>query len=264
MNKDVTRAQNWMALAMGNQKLATFDPNALEHERQMFLERAAIHPWNYVTGNDPLTGRQLVWTKDEKDRKNPVKPFPRKAYLRALFDIMLEFDFVIVEKCRQMIISTTCCQFITWESSFTEARRWLISRTIEKDSKEMLRDKVRFPWSQTPQWYQLARPMTKKPSHTAVMETTDSYIQAVSENVANRTARGGSASGFLLDEAAFQDNSRDIVVAAAPMTARILMVSTPSLRPGGRFMKKKIDQAYSFGTVIDVERLMSKWDGKVG
>jgi hypothetical protein len=152
---------------------------------------------------------------------------------------------------------------ILHESMAVDARRWLISRTIEKDAMELIRDKIRAPWSLSPEWFKAAVPISEAPMGLVHVENTDSYVQAVSENVANRSARGGTASGFLLDEAAFQDQSRDIITAAAPMTSRILMISTPSLRPGGRFMHKKI-VASRQGYELDMDKLMAHWEGRKG
>jgi hypothetical protein len=207
-----------------------------------------------------VSGNPLIWTRDEKDKKCQVKPFPDKAYLHAIVETLNEHPFVIIEKCRQMIISTVTCLFILHETSAVDARRWLISRTIEKDSQELIRDKIRAPHSYAPKWYRDFAPITDAPQGLVTALKTRSYI-----HVAFSSARGGTASGFLLDEAAFQDSSRDIVAAAAPMSARILMISTPSLRPGGRFMKKKIDQAKEMGGhSIDLDKLVARWGDKSG
>jgi hypothetical protein len=253
------------SLILGNPNLV-LKKDALDDDRQGLMDRI-MKPgrcWDWLTSKDPVTGKQLIWTRDEKDKERPTKPFPNLAYLRAIIELFEEFKFCIIEKARQMIISTTCCLFISHEAQTVDARRWLISRTIEKDAKELIRDKVRAPWYLSPKWYQEASPISEAPMELVHAKNTDSYIQAVSENVANRSARGGTASGFLLDEAAFQDQSRDIVTAAAPMAARILMVSTPSMRPGGRFMHKKIKQAREGGKEIDIDRLIGHWGDRKG
>jgi hypothetical protein len=54
-----------------------------------------------------------------------------------------------------------------------------------------------------------------------------------------------TASGFFLDEAAFQDQCREIWAAVMPMAKKLIAVTTPSLLPGGIFLAKKFEEAES-------------------
>jgi hypothetical protein len=199
---------------------------------------------------DPLTGLPLITTKDELDKRAPFKGFPDKEYLRNLIDCYYTERDVMVEKSRQMIISTATCLYILWETLFLQGRRWLISKTKEQDGIELIRDKIRGPWARAPEWFKAKHPITPGPQRQVYAKKSDSYITAVTENVANRTARGGTASGFFLDEAAFQQYTRDIYAAARPMADKIIMVSTPSMGPGGIFMRGMLEQSTG-GTLME-------------
>lgn len=205
-------------------------------------EEMAKDPWKFVTAVDPLTKRSLIWTRDES-HPDGFRPFPKKRYLERFYEVMHNEQWVFVEKSRQMIVSTACCLYICWDCIYHNARRWLVSRSKEEDAIELLRDKIRAPWGQMPEWYQQLHPLSQAPLKMIRVTPTESYIQAVTENVANRTARGGTATGLLLDEAAFQDAAREIYTAAAPMAQKIFVVTTPSLGLGGAFVRAKIEEA---------------------
>jgi hypothetical protein len=216
-----------------------------EIHRRESVRHWADHPWNFLSGTNPDTGKPLLWTRDEKeeDERLSVKPFPsEKDYLRAFVG---ELDSwrggLFVPKSRQMIISTTCCCVILHDMMFHQARRNILSKVTEKGAQELLRDKVRFPWKQLPLWLRQERPLTPRPQGMAACTSTSSYLLAVSENAAAGECRGGSAGIVLLDEACFQDNTPEIFEAAKPMAQRIWVVSSPQIGSrGGRWMKAQV------------------------
>lgn len=216
-----------------------------------------------LTARDPLTGEAVINTRDERDPKQGIKPFPRFSYLKALTELYEEHRVIIVEKSRQMIVSTVSCLFLMWHSLTVDVRRWLISKNIEQDAKKLIQDKIRFPWSHSPEWFQTLYPMSPQPQGEVECYNTQSFIQAVSENAWRTATRGTTASGFLLDEAAFQDNSRDIFAAAGPMAEKIILVSTPSMSLGGRFMFELIRSADG-GKEINIDKLVGRYSKKSG
>jgi hypothetical protein len=62
---------------------------------------------------------------------------------------------------------------------------------------------------------------------------TNSVILAGAENVAIRAARGGTATGFGLDEGAFMDQFAIAWAAAAPMCGKIIALTTPNIGTRG-------------------------------
>jgi len=189
-------------------------------------------------------GEPIYWTKDEKDKVTPVKPFPLKwEFLYHFVDILHTEDVVIVQKSRQQYITTVSLGVMFWDCLFTEARRWLISKITEEDAIELLRDKIRFPYGRLPLWFRKLYPATDTPSNRMDFLGTESYIRAVAENAAIGDMRGGTASGVLVDEAAFQRAYKEIWGAAMPMAARLWAVSTPNIgNPGARWMKAQVDE----------------------
>ena len=193
-----------------------------------------------MTGIDPLTNDPLVWTRDEKDKLEPVKRFPaEKEYLFWVVDGLMRERLVIIQKSRQMFASSLICLYMLWECLFVDARRWLLSKVTEDDAKEILRDKIRYPYSQLPGWFREMYPASDTPEARIDFGHTASYIEAVAENVANREARGGTGSVFV-DEAAYQREYSKIWQAALPMAAQIVVVSTPEVgNPGARFLRRQ-------------------------
>jgi hypothetical protein len=212
--------------------------------QEQTLTHWASHPWNFLTGQNE-DGTPIYWTKDEKDPIDPIKPFPVQWEFLYHFVHMLHTEpMVITQKSRQQYITTVSLGVMFWDCLFTDARRWLISKITEEDAVELLRDKIRYPYSRLPAWFRRLYPASPTPTDRMDFSGTSSYIRAVAENAAIGDMRGGTASGVLVDEAAFQREYKKIWGAATPMAARIWAVSTPEIgNPGARFMKAQIDES---------------------
>lgn len=231
-------AEALVALASGQSLGFALDPARAAVEAEMMAD-----PWAFMTAVDPLTGRPMLWTRDER-HPDGYRPFPGHLdYVRNMVDVLHKERMVYIEKARQMIVSTTICLFTMWNCIASPARSWIISRSIEKDSIALIRDKIRAPYSRFPSWFKERHPISPSPQGLVRVYGQESYIQAANEAVAKRSARGGTNTGMLLDEAAFQDQARDIVAAIGPATEKLFIVSTPSLGLGGRWMYKKVVEA---------------------
>ncbi|MFQ5473971.1 MAG: hypothetical protein ACE5FA_13965, partial [Dehalococcoidia bacterium] len=125
---------------------------------------------------------------------------------------------------------------------FNFGRIWLLSKNTEEEAKQVLEDKVRFPWSQTPDWFQKEAPITYKPALKALFPRTRSYILAVGENVADAEARGTTASGIIIDEAARQQKFGAILQACLPMATKVIALTTAEIgNPGARLYKSLLE-----------------------
>jgi len=215
------------------------------------------HPWHWLSGVDPSTtsvpwqdgrvyekGVPLIWTTDEKDAREPIKPFPMdKPYLKCIVDELYTHKFLMVEKCRQMMMSWTALLVIDWECRFRPNRRWLLSKTTEEEGIIMLEEKVRAIQDRLPEWVQTALPQSTKPQHIVKYGSTKSTFRAVTTNAAARACRGGTASGVFVDEAPVQETFNEIVVASLPMTGRLWCVGTPMTgNPGAAAYKMYLSE----------------------
>lgn len=218
--------------------------------RKKLLQRWKSDPAAWLFGKDPTTtqgpdgshwphGVPLIWTTDERDPKSPIKPLPDKPYLRALVEEIQQNQFVLIEKCRQMMASWTILLLMDWEGRTMPSRRMLLSKTTEDEGCEMLTDKVEAIQERLPPWVQAAWPQVHSPRNRVYYPGTRSYLRAVQENAAIRACRGGTASLIFVDEGAFQEKFDDIIAASLPMAAKLVACTTPNLgNPGAEAYKQ--------------------------
>lgn len=212
---------------------------AVEDKRKLLIEWWRKDPWNYLTGEDleereimpgsKVYGRELIWTSAENDPKAPLKPFPRKEYLRRYVRCLHCEKEVLVDKARQMYCTTCTLLYIMWDCQFGFNRRWVWTKNTQTESEHHLRDKVRKVYERLPQWVKHELPMKPEPMSEIYFPKTNSYIIAGAENVADREARGGTATGFGIDEAVLLNNFAATWAAAAPMTSKLFAMTTPRL-----------------------------------
>lgn len=204
--------------------------------------------WHWVTATD-IDRRPIWYTKDERDSVKPLKPFPRnKPHIRAILNAY-EFsgaEVFLLDKCRQMMATTLSVFFAAYQCYTMVGRRWLLSKTTEAEAIEILNDKIRFPWSQAPEWFQDEYPISG-PLHRLEFPGTGSYIMAVGQNVADAEARGGTASGVIVDEAARQDTFERIVEACLPMASMVIAITTAELGgPGAQYFYELLERDGKF------------------
>lgn len=219
--------------------------------QQYVIEKSGESAWAFLTARDPETNRPLIWTKDEADKAAPLKPFPSDLkYVREYLEVLEYEPWVLVDKSRQMYVTTSTMLFIHWHCLFRIARRCLLSKSTEKEAKEILKDKVRFPHSQMPLWAQQALPITSMPQRSIRYIKTGSILIGAAQNVAETEARGGTCSIMFIDEAARQQKYRAIVAGATPMImgkpgvtgGQLYAATTPDVgSPGAKAFKADLD-----------------------
>lgn len=243
--------------------------------------------WAFLTGTDTRDtatldfpeGKPIIWTKDERDRVNPIKPFPDEEYLHDVLDgihygtvepeglyfSLHEAHLHAIEKSRQMFISTCLLLYFCWECAFEEARSVLVSKVTEEEAIKLLRDKVRFPYKKWPEWLRRRIKLSEGPRERIDFTPTGSTMTGVAENVAKREARGGTATDVLVDEACYQDELGSILEAAQPMASRIVMVSTPELGAPesgaaifGGYIRQPMADVYDYTAHLDGKESASK------
>lgn len=208
-------------------------------QRQQSLLHWARHPWNWLTGTDPETGRALILTKDEADHRLPLKPFPAEPHLKAIVDSIMGFPLLFIEKPRQIMATWATVLTVDWWLRFRPSQLWLLSKSTQDEAKQIMRDKVQHVQMHLPMWVQQELPVRMRPADRFTYEVTGSQLMAVAENAAEREFRGNTASGILIDECAYQDSFREMVAAASPMSGRIIAITTATLgSPGSQYCRE--------------------------
>jgi hypothetical protein len=221
----------------GSAVRAATTPATVEERRELLREWSRSE-WDFLTGRD-TDGRALIWTKDEGDSEHPYKPFPAKPHLyRLTRDLTGDARVVLVDKCRQMIVSTLCCLLILHLILFRKGRMAFISKQKRELAEMLMRDKIAGPYERMPEWVRLALPLEINKSQI-VATHTDSRVNAVAQNAAVGEFRGNRASVVLVDEAAFQEFFPQMVGAAREMTDRLWAVTTANSGNAGaeRFLE---------------------------
>lgn len=237
-------AQRWAFRSLG---IPLEDEVSVEDEagelRLELVRRLNRRAWKWLTARD-LDGKPIWWTKDERDSKRPVKPFPRKPHLKRILDAY-QFsgaEVFLLDKSRQMMATTSAVLYAHYVCSTQVGRRCILSKTTEAEAIEVLTDKVRFPWSQTPEWFQGIYPI-QGPLRRIDYPNTGSYIMAVGQNVADAEARGGTASLVIVDEAARQDSFEQILAACLPMASMVIAITTAELGgPGAAYYYQLLER----------------------
>jgi hypothetical protein len=223
--------------------------NEINEQRRALLAHWRQHPWNWLTGRD-TDGRPIIWTKDERDDKNPLKPFPAekeylRAYVNALFDDANRL--LAVDKCRQMYVSTATLLVMDWWCRFRAHRSMVVSKLTEEQATKLINDKVRTTHTGLPKWVQAVLPQDDAPMRVIHYPKNTvgggaSQIEAVAQNAATGAVRGGTITIILIDEAAFQDETDEIIDSAMPAATRVWAVSSPYLGTrGGVTFKELLD-----------------------
>lgn len=186
----------------------------------------ARSPWALFTGRD-VDGVPMIWTKDEGNEKGAYNPFPSYPYLKHLIDeLMGPQQFTLIDKSRQMLVSTVCMLLLYHTTLFKKGRKCLVSKQTQELAEVLLEDKVRSVHRRTPEWFQEAMPLSMTPKSVATGGRTESEIACVGQNAAGRWFKGNTATITLIDEAAVQEFLEDMMEAAKPMSRRIWAITT--------------------------------------
>jgi hypothetical protein len=78
-------------------------------------------------------------TKDEHDRKTPVKRLPYKKYLEVLFDNWQDGESIqFVAKSRQLMVSWALCTYASWTARFAPHQLVLFQSKKSEDAQKMV------------------------------------------------------------------------------------------------------------------------------
>lgn len=240
------------------------------------LAKWSKDPWSFLTGKDPDTKQPIIRTIDQRDKRNPLKPFPAHLdYIHFLIDLLeSEPDIVVsndahvwqIEKASQMICSTTILLLMLWRCSFKPQYKALLSKHKEDEAALLLDEKIRQVWLLMPEWLRIALPLTLKPKNKITWAKTGATILGLPENAASADARGQTYHTGLIDEAEFQDVLADIITAMRPRAGQIIFWSTPSSEGGNgvaTFRNYLADDPVTIQLHPKLHAVRKKWSARV-
>jgi len=164
----------------------------------------------YYMIQHPLKGRQFF----------DLYPFQEKV-----LKLFQKHDYSIINKSRQLGISTLVSAYSLWMMLFQKDKNVLIIATKQDTAKNMV-TKVRFAYQNLPTWLKIG---TSEDNRLSLKLANGSQIKAVS--AAGDSGRSEAVSLLVIDEAAFIDNIETIFTAAQQTLATgggCIALSTPN------------------------------------
>jgi len=147
-------------------------------------------------------------------------PFQEKT-----LTLLQKNDYVIINKSRQLGISTLVSAISLWMMLFNKDKNILVVATTQATAKNMV-TKVRFAYQNLPTWLKIG---AQEDNRLSLRLVNGSQIKAVSG--AGDATRSEAVSLLIMDEAAFIDRIDDIFTAAQQTLAtggRCIALSTPN------------------------------------
>lgn len=164
----------------------------------------------YYMIQHPQRGRQLF----------NLYPFQEKV-----LKLFQKHDYSIINKSRQLGISTLVSAYSLWLMLFNKDKNVLVIATKQDTAKNMV-TKVRFAYQNLPTWLKIG---TSEDNRLSLRLANGSQIKAVS--AAGDAGRSEAVSLLVIDEAAFIDNIETIFTAAQQTLATgggCIALSTPN------------------------------------
>ena len=159
--------------------------------------------------------------------QNPVKgriKFNLYQFQEVVLNHMHNEDYIIINKSRQLGISTLCSAYALWLMLFHKDKNVLCIATKQETAKNMV-TKVRFAYDNLPQWLRIK---TVEHNKLSLRLANGSQIKATSAS--SDAGRSEAVSLLLIDEAAFIDGIDEIFASAQQTLATgggCIALSTP-------------------------------------
>lgn len=155
-----------------------------------------------------------------------IIPFKLEDYQRTLLASFQSEKYIIVNKARQLGVSTSLVFYALWFSIFSTGKRCLVV-AHRKESAEEFVTKLKTAYEFLPEWL---KPSCTLYSKNTVEFDTKSVVKAMTSNP--NAARSFSATVFLIDEAGFIKDADEVVKAITPTVAAsggsLIAISTPN------------------------------------
>lgn len=191
-----------------------------------------------------------VFTHDEVDQDQPIKPFPSHfTYLYFIVQMWLRHKKIAVPKSRRMTVSWLMIGLTLWDCIFHKGRSWAFTSKKEEDAKELVK-RAEFIYKNIPPEMidpallpRLKRDEMQSSPPVLDFEAIHSKIQGFPQGGNQLRQRGFS--GILEDECAFQEESEKTYVAAEPTIkggGRMVKVSSRATEDKGFFKRIVFDK----------------------
>lgn len=187
--------------------------NIKERVKEEFIKCASDPAYfmrKYYMIQHPKTGRQL---------------FDLYLFQEKVLKLYQKNDYLIVNKSRQLGISTLVSAYSLWLMLFFKDKNILVIATKQETAKNMV-TKVRFAYQNLPTWLKIA---ATEDNRLSLRLSNGSQIKAVS--AVSDTGRSEAVSLLVMDEAAFIDDIEKIFTSAQQTLAtggRCIALSTPN------------------------------------
>ncbi len=226
-------------------------------ERRFLLLQSSPRARNFelsICASDPAywlwNDQHYVWTRDEYDPDNPVKPFPDEPALREVLGEIHNGhqQVTCIGKSRQLSVTWLIVAYFAWWARFHGNQLLFIQSKKEEDAANLVFNKepglarASFIEENLPVWM-------KQPLSTAygiIVYPNGSKLWGIPQG--GDIIRSYTGSGLFSDESAFQPFAREAYRAAKACCRKIIMVSSAE---GGSFFGQlsgfELAQAGSFG-----------------
>ncbi len=171
-----------------------------------------------------------VYTYDEHDPEQTIKPFPKKEYFTQIVAEWQKCNILHIAKSRQMTISWVAAAMLLHEAMFYPYLLQAVINKKEKDAQAFI-ERAKFIYDRQPKWLKELCPLDRKMRDMPLGNLTlENGSKLVSMPQGEDQIRGYVPSTVVLDEAAMQEKLEETYAACVPCSKRIVTIS--SANPG--------------------------------
>lgn len=184
---------------------------------------------------------ECVFTLDQVDKENPIKPFPIEfEYLRLYCKIWQKYPLIATPKSRRLTMSWTNIALYLWDTMFNQGRNQAFVSKKEDDAKVLV-EKAEFIFDRIPEDKipKELLPTKKVKASPPILEFPELNSKIQGFPMGADQLRQFTFSGVFGDECAFWPQAEDFYAATLPTIeggGRMSLVSSPA--PG--FFKKLV------------------------
>lgn len=147
-------------------------------------------------------------------------------FQRTTLKLFQKHDYTIINKSRQLGISTLMAGYALWLMLFSKDKTVLVIATKQITAQNMV-EKVKFMYHNLPSWFRLKRPLVDSALSLKLFNNS----QIIASSASPDAARSYAVSLLVIDETAFIDNAENIYTAIKPTIAtggKCMIASTPN------------------------------------